>query len=168
VSHRDKPKTCKDCLKEHSDAVALWNVRYPQGKVMALDPDEPKLPKRPAIHPGPRCVTHHRAWVRLKRAEKHGYETAKRYGLSPEDYQRILEFQGKRCYICQRATGRSKRLAVDHNHKTGLVRGLLCSVCNHMLAHARDDPEFFERAAFYLRHTPAKMLGIEAIFQGDT
>ena len=172
--NRDKPQTCKDCLREHADAVALYNTKREQEVGLAInlrwdsENPVPRLPRRVAVHPGPRCTTHHRAWIRLKKAEKHGYETAKKYGLSPDDYQRILRFQGRRCYICQRATGASKRLAVDHDHKSGLVRGLLCSTCNHMVAHARDDPEFFERAAFYLRHSPARMLGISAIFQGET
>ena len=83
------------------------------------------------------------------------------YGLLPGDYQGLHQWQGGRCAICQRATGRSKRLAVDHNHRLEdlgrvSVRGLLCSTCNQMLGHARDDVQFFVRAARYLLEPPAQ------------
>lgn len=48
------------------------------------------------------------------------------YDLSPEEYQALLKLQGGVCYICGR-TPRTIRLAVDHDHKTGRVRGLLCA-----------------------------------------
>lgn len=77
-----------------------------------------------------------------------------RYGLSPEDYDRLYAVQGGRCYICRRATGRTRRLSVDHDHITGRVRGLLCRPCNTLLGHARDDAEFFIRAIEYLKNPP--------------
>jgi hypothetical protein len=77
-----------------------------------------------------------------------------KYGMSGEQYAALYEFQGGRCAICKRARGKSKRLAVDHNHANGEVRGLLCGPCNSMLAHARDDPGMFTRAADYLNDPP--------------
>lgn len=77
------------------------------------------------------------------------------YGLKPGQYATIYDFQGGKCYICQRATGASKKLAVDHDHETGYVRGLLCGNCNKLLGHARDDREFFKRAWTYLDNPPA-------------
>ena len=61
-----------------------------------------------------------------------------------------------------RATGRAKKLAVDHDHKTGEVRGLCCGICNNVLGlMARDDPSVFDRAADYLRNPPARrVLGV--------
>jgi hypothetical protein len=80
------------------------------------------------------------------------------YGLAPGDYDRLYGSQNGTCALCLRATGKSKRLAVDHDHKTGAVRGLLCGPCNKLIGHARDEPEFFDRAAEYLRNPPATML----------
>lgn len=127
---------------------------------------------RPAPHPGPRCATHHRAELRRLRMAKAGRRVAQAYSLSPEDYQRLYEAQGRRCAICRRAGGvttrpdRQRRLAVDHDHSCcpgptscgRCVRGLLCAPCNSMLAHARDDPELFRRAIRYLREFPALAL----------
>lgn len=63
--------------------------------------------------------------------------------------------QGMRCAICRVASGRHRRLAVDHCHKTGRIRGLLCGRCNKMLGQARDSVEFFARAIDYLTEPPA-------------
>jgi hypothetical protein len=97
---------------------------------------------------------------RAAKARTHERMAGKLYGLLPGDYARMYEAQGGRCAICRRATGKTKRLATDHDHMIGntreAVRGLLCSLCNRMVGNARDDPEFFERAAEYLRHPPAR------------
>ena len=114
---------------------------------------------RPAPYPGPRCYSHHRV---RKRATSEG-AWAKRieetYGITAEEYYEIYEAQGGYCYICRRANGKSKRLSVDHDHKDGLVRGLLCLRCNkHTLGNARDEIEYFERAIEYLKNPPARQV----------
>lgn len=77
------------------------------------------------------------------------------FGLTPEQYLAILDYQGGVCWICQ-THPRTRRLAVDHNHKTGEVRGLLCKRCNRdLLGRAHDDPTILRRAADYLEHPPA-------------
>lgn len=119
--------------------------------------------KRPAPHPGPRCYTHHRAVVKARSKAAHESRVQKVYGLGDGDYDRLYEGQGGACAICQRAYGKSKRLAVDHDHATGDVRGLLCSPCNSMLAHARDSTQFFTKAYYYLRSPPAAY-----ILRGDS
>lgn len=78
------------------------------------------------------------------------------YGLLPGEYQRIYELQGGRCAICPRSKGLRKRLAVDHDHATGLIRGLLCTVCNRFLGHIRDDPAAGVAITEYLRNPPAQ------------
>lgn len=58
----------------------------------------------------------------------------KNYGMSLFDYNNILDLQGRKCYLCQRSVNQfPKSLNVDHNHKTGLVRGLLCTNCNYLV-----------------------------------
>lgn len=111
--------------------------------------------QRKASYPGPRCYTHHREFKRKRRNYNHAEHIMRLYGLTSEEYQQIYRFQGGVCAICQRATGASKRLAVDHDHATGAVRMLACTRCNRMMGHLRDDPEAFERAAECLRNPPA-------------
>ena len=91
---------------------------------------------------------------RIKAEKNHARNIARKYGITPRDYQDILDFQGGLCYLCRRATGTTRRLSVDHDHKTGQVRGLLCRPCNNILGHARDDPAFFCRAVEYLMAPP--------------
>lgn len=58
----------------------------------------------------------------------HAYHIQKTYGLDPDSYRAMLKWQGGRCYICRRLPrGSGTRLAVDHDHVTGAVRGLLCA-----------------------------------------
>lgn len=71
------------------------------------------------------------------------------YGLTPEDYAALMEAQGGTCVTCP-ATG---VLDIDHDHETGLVRGLLCRRCNVTLGLTDEDPERLERLAAYLRNT---------------
>lgn len=105
--------------------------------------------------PGPRCASCHRALKAARKAASHEAYVLKTYGLKAGQYQALYEAQGGVCYICRRATGKTKKLAVDHDHRTGFVRGLTCSVDNKMLGHFRDDPEALDRAAEYLRNPPA-------------
>lgn len=83
-------------------------------------------------------------------------------GISIDQYDSIFENQNGKCAICLRGecrvsvkTMRPYKLAVDHCHKTGIIRGLLCSMCNHALGHMDDDPELLIRAAEYLKNPPA-------------
>jgi len=115
---------------------------------------------RPAPHPGPRCATHHREVRKSRSKEAHDRYVGITYGLGPGNYDLLYKHQGGRCAGCQRAKGISKRLAVDHDHKTGAVRGLLCHNCNSTLAHFRDDPVALRRLADYLENPPAKEMNL--------
>lgn len=118
--------------------------------------DEPTRPAwRPAPHPGPRCATHHRAEQKRRKADAHEKRVQAVYGLAEGQYAALLEAQGGRCALCRRANGRTRKLSVDHDHKTGYIRALLCRPCNDMLGHGRDDPDFFGRAMNYLTIPPA-------------
>ena len=75
----------------------------------------------------------------------------RKYGITLEDYNRMFAEQKGRCAICethQCDTGRA--FAVDHDHKTGKVRGLLCQACNTAIGKLQDDPKLIQRAAEYV------------------
>lgn len=136
-----QPLTCKDC---------------------ALDP--PKT-VRPAPHPGPRCATHHRAFRRASRLRARDTRAQRVYGLGPGERQAIIDGQGGRCYICRIATGRSRALAMDHDHACcpgptscgKCVRAGLCSTCNQILGRWRTLATL-ARAAQVLAHHPAQKI----------
>ena len=84
------------------------------------------------------------------------------YGLEPGDYEKILAFQQGLCFICKQPPKEGKNLHVDHNHKTGLTRGLLCWKDNAALAKFKDDADRLARAYDYITDPPAvRALGKE-------
>lgn len=74
-----------------------------------------------------------------------------RYGITHEDYERLLNQQEGLCAICRQPELVWGQLAVDHDHTTNEVRGLLCHKCNPLLGYARDNIEILENAIKYLK-----------------
>ena len=85
----------------------------------------------------------------------------RKYGITIEVYDRMLSLQGGKCAICGRSTPTrgDGMLQVDHDHKTGEVRGLLCSPCNTVLGYIRDNPDALRAAVAYLEDPPARQTG---------
>ncbi len=129
---------CKDCVAE-----GIITVR-----VMATD-------RNGKVVPGPRCVTHQRQLKKKRSQAAHAKRTESVYGITEAEYWAIYEAQGRCCAICKKATGTVRRLAVDHNHETGKVRGLLCKTCNYVVL-GRYTAEALQRAIDYLRTEPAQ------------
>lgn len=78
------------------------------------------------------------------------------YGLTIAAYDAMAEAQGNRCAICngeptRRAHEHAQLFSVDHDHKTGKVRALLCHACNVGIGSMRDDADILEAAAAYIR-----------------
>lgn len=95
-----------------------------------------------------------------RKAYSRRHHLLKKYGLTPEDYNRMLEAQGGVCAICGKTetfryeSGKLKELAVDHCHKTKINRGLLCYNHNEGIGKFQDDPNLLRKAADYLdRHS---------------
>ena len=79
------------------------------------------------------------------------------FGLSLDEYEKMLKTQNGKCAICNQPethqrNGKLKALAVDHNHKSGAIRGLLCSDCNTGIGKLKDDPSILRLAAQYLKY----------------
>lgn len=81
------------------------------------------------------------------------------YGIDAAEYERIFAAQGRRCGICRNRPA-SIRFAVDHDHKSGEVRGILCKRCNHdLLGGGHDSIEMLFAAIRYLLFPPAQPVG---------
>ena len=76
------------------------------------------------------------------------------YGITIEEYKKIRIDQNDLCAICESAEGGWKangaKLVVDHCHKSGKIRGLLCPSCNRGLGQFEDDPKRLKKAIHYL------------------
>jgi len=77
----------------------------------------------------------------------------KRYGLTVEQYREMFDSQKGLCCICEQMLD---RIDIDHDHKTGQVRGLLCHACNIGLGAFQDDPQLLMRAMRYLKDAGAQ------------
>ena len=141
----DSGRVCKDCVAEGNTGT-----------------------RRPTPYPGPRCTTHHRAEKARRSKAAHGKRVESTYGITESEYWELYEFQEGRCFICRRAYGKRKRLAVDHDHdcdqghdpKVGCrkcVRGLCCVTCNRIVL-GRYSEEDLVRAIWYLKEPPAQRL----------
>lgn len=109
-----------------------------------------------------KCKTCHSDWQKKyhgdTKADRQAYrriQTLKEHGLTVEEYDKMLKVQNGACKICKQKELYSTSdtppvLAIDHDHKTGKVRGLLCSQCNQGLGKFRDNPDLLEAAIAYL------------------
>lgn len=102
---------------------------------------------------------YHKAQVvrwRLNNPEKvklNAYKTSlkNKYGITLDQYQKMSEKQKNVCFICGKNDKKTK-LSVDHDHKTGKIRKLLCSHCNHILGLSYENIKILESAISYLNN----------------
>lgn len=80
-----------------------------------------------------------------------------KYGITFDEFEKMLKKQNGVCGICglpetrKHQSGTLKKLSIDHDHKTKIVRGLLCSACNHAIGLLKENVKIIENAALYLR-----------------
>lgn len=98
---------------------------------------------------------HYQAWQKDYHARTQGYAQRKallkQYGITPEQYDEMLEAQGWACKTCSAPAPKSRdegvRFPVDHCHETGVNRGILCPSCNRALGLVGDNPATMRRLA---------------------
>lgn len=147
VSDRDvSSHTCSECLKIRS---AEWAKANPDKRL--------ESERKHRATNAEKIAATKKAWKAANR-DKHNASNRrwklKRFG-GVEVFDALYQAQGGKCAICETDKGSStgkdgRRLAVDHCHATGAVRGLLCGNCNRMLGLVKDSPELLRKAAQYL------------------
>lgn len=127
-----------------------------------------KDPARPGKRLCAKCIEYRRSSHRRKLSEdpdtvkrNYRYYSLKyRFGVDEEKYKLLLAQQNGRCAVCgtsdpgthTRRAGKLQYFQVDHDHATGLIRGLLCRLCNIGLGVFKDDPQRLMAAIRYLSH----------------
>ena len=92
---------------------------------------------------------------RLNNRERHDdllrkTQLQRKFGLTVADYDKMVDDHEGVCAICRQPCKTGRRLAIDHCHGTGAIRGLLCQNCNIGLGKFQDDPALLKAAADYL------------------
>ncbi len=109
------------------------------------------------------CIGDMRQQDYLKRAEIERAQNAvsrlkRKYGMTLEDRDRMLDHQQDCCLACLREfryASQTDSPHIDHDHTTGKVRGILCGSCNTALGHGRDNPSILRRLATYVERQAA-------------
>lgn len=87
----------------------------------------------------------------IKKEKGRQYWLKSKYNITPKDYDEMLEKQNHRCALCNKHVSElERRLAVDHCHDTGIIRGLLCMPCNTSLGQLGDTPKAISKILSYL------------------
>lgn len=77
----------------------------------------------------------------------------RRSGMTPEWYKRLFDHSDGKCWICLTPQKDLKRaLSVDHDHKNGKIRGLLCVHCNLGIGSMKESPQIMYAAVYYINH----------------
>jgi len=123
----DKPKSefCKDVGKKDGLCSHCKSCTYKRGKEYSKTSTNKKYRRK--------------------------YHLKKKYGITLEDYDKILESQNGKCAICEIDNpGNKGRFCVDHDHETGKNRGLICDDCNVGLGRFKDSTNILTKAIEYL------------------
>lgn len=107
------------------------------------------------------CMAARRERRRSRGRGIRGLSLKPRYGITIAEYDSMLASQDGTCAICRRTppTNRILKLAVDHNHATGEIRGLVCQRCN-MALHFLENRTWYEAARRYLDDPPARAVSL--------
>lgn len=147
-------------------AWLLQTGSWPSQSVMFEDGNTKNLQwknlKLSSFKSGSKIIDGRRSYRMSKEAQRH-YGLKRYYGMSISDYAEMYRMQDGKCAICHQPELSKDRhrnvrvLAVDHCHRTGVVRELLCYSCNSMLGQARDNAEILSAGIAYLnKHSSDK------------
>lgn len=122
-----------DQKQKRKEYIALWKANNPE-KVKAI--------RKKYYEANKACMS-----IRQRK-----YQLRNKYGITEADYDKMFTDQNGKCAICETEdqTGKWQRFGVDHCHKTGKVRALLCNECNRGIGLLRDSKVLLRKAADYL------------------
>lgn len=129
AEHREKENEySKKYFQEHKESVRVTSKKW--------------LASKPGYH-----KKYYTEVYKQNSREKRYFST---YGITIAEYDNLFTLQNGVCAVCGKDNGK-RRLCIDHDHKTGKIRGLLCHACNTTLGHSRDDVSILGKLIGYLK-----------------
>ena len=146
-------KTCRDCKEEKEESYFIKNKGFSTGvDTLCLKCNRKRVKLWRKENPEKRAMQQSKENTKEYTKAKHLRHT---YGITLSFYNEMFQEQSGCCLICKKHQSEFKRrLSVDHDHKTGKIRGLLCYHCNHLLGNAKDDIKILQSAISYLTEKP--------------
>jgi hypothetical protein len=144
-----KAKTCTKCTQEKT----LENFYTRSSGVLRNDCIDCilKRNKEYYLNNKNQITETNKRWTQKNKNKIRDTKLRNKFGITLEEKNQLFDAQGKCCAICKATKNNKKRdWDVDHCHKTGVVRGLLCSNCNRALGLFQDDPMVLWNAHQYL------------------
>jgi hypothetical protein len=135
------------------DNTADDDDSHARARCLTTDPDTGDRCTEPATH-RKRCQRHYRAVMRRNPAVQLADRDRKlqaRYGITVDEADALMTARDWCCEICGRGAEAFVRgLCIDHDHRTGRVRGILCPLCNAGIGHLSENPAVLAAARAYL------------------
>jgi len=158
---KDKILRCKECFNEYRRNYNLKNkdkISEKNRKYNALTRDRRQVWTENDRKENPeRYKKYAEKYHHLNYVQYQARRTARKYGLSYNEYIEMIKKSNDKCAICNREERRNlgkkeklTQLCIDHSHSSKKVRGLICYGCNLLLGYAEDNIEFLKSAIQYL------------------
>lgn len=125
--------------------AARWRARHPEAVRVISERTRPQR----------------EAWAESHREQRRDSNRKYLYGITKVEFALLLQRQGNKCANPRcgaKEPGGNGTWHVDHDHRTGEVRGLLCRRCNVMIGYAKDDVQILEGGIEYLKNPPARTI----------
>lgn len=138
------------CLKGHDTFVCGRYEKNGQCNI-CIDQYYQQHKEEKTIYNKKYVKEHRVALTEKSRGRCKRWKLLKKYNLTMEEYNQLLEKQNGLCAGCGKHKDSFKNpLSVDHDHRTSKIRGLLCQPCNLILGNAKDNPVTLQRLIYYL------------------
>ena len=138
----------KDYYKEHCEEIKQQKKQYYQQHKSQIKKKREEYYNANKVN----CNVTSKEWYKKNVVRQKYRRLWLRFGITKEQYDKMLYTQNYKCKICSMPFGKTKgtRCCVDHNHSTGEVRALICSNCNVILGLSQDSSIILQLAAMYL------------------
>lgn len=139
------PKWCEPCKARKRDEQVRRQRHSAPRRCYKCNAPVPDANRQPGVAVCDGC----RVDPRKRRIGHEQRRRLRKYGITQHEYERLLQRQGARCAACATDSPGAKGWNIDHDHRTGRVRGLLCMGCNTALGLLNEDPSVIRALASY-------------------